>query len=116
GFPRSARTCSCTAATTVTPSGSTASTCSTNASASSTRRCRWTTSTRAPSAGWTRSAEELPRVHDPGGVEFALHGAQRVDPGGADLVLQPRRMVDADGMVMRDRASAGEDHLHGCAF
>src|SRR5205823_5886656 len=101
---------------TVTRSVSTSSVCCASGTASSTPPCRSTTTARGPCAGWTRSAEELPRIHDPVRVETGLHGAQHVQPGGSELTLEPRRVIAADSVMVGQRRACGEQRIGGGAL
>jgi EAL domain len=57
--------------------------------------------------------EQLPGVHDPGGVEPLLRGADEVEPDLAHLGGHPGGVVAADGVVVGDGAARGHDRLAG---
>jgi diguanylate cyclase (GGDEF)-like protein len=55
--------------------------------------------------------EQLPRIHDPRGVEPLLRGADEVEPDLAHLGGHPGRVVAPDGVVVGDGAARGNDRL-----
>src|SRR4051794_5375207 len=69
---------------------------------------------------WRRRATELLRdqlagVEDPGRVEQGLHRPQHLDAESSDLVGHPGAVVGADGVVVRDRRTAGDEGVtRGC--
>src|SRR3954470_8226362 len=55
--------------------------------------------------------EKHARVHDAGGVELCLRGAQRGGEELGRLTAVPRSVVAPDGVVMGDRAAKRQDRL-----
>src|SRR5215211_4193763 len=60
-----------------------------------------------------RGRQQLPRVHDPGGVEALLRGPQHLDAERAGLRGEPLAVVAADRVMVRDRAAVRQDRLRG---
>ena len=57
--------------------------------------------------------QQLPGIHDPGGVEPLLRGADEIEPDLAHLGEHPGGVVAADGVVVGDGAARGHDRLAG---
>ena len=60
-----------------------------------------------------RLGQQLPRIHDPGGVEALLDGPQRLEPQLPHLGAHVGGVIAPDRVVVRDRALSRNDRLAG---